>query len=241
MSISERSISVILPVHQQQDHIAHVVASLYDAVVDLGSSLEMLIVVNASSDDSANRCRALIDSRPGLRVIERPDRGWGGAVKVGIAAASGDLLCFSNSARTTAVELRTAVTLGLLNPDHVIKAVRRSRDSLVRRTGSVLYNFEARALFKLASWDVNGTPKVFPRTCHELLELHEAGDLLDLEWLVTCDRSGYPLIEFPINSTRRHGGRSTTRLQSAYKMYVGAVLLRRRLRTTQHSALTSRR
>jgi len=37
------------------------------------------------------------------------------------------------------------------------------------------------------------------------------------------------MIEIPIFSTRRHGGKSTTNWRSAFKMYVGAVELRRRL------------
>lgn len=229
MTVSGRTISVILPVHQQQDHIARVLVELYDAVSDLGSAIELIVVVNASSDESAERCRALADRCPGLLVIERAERGWGAAVRAGIAVASGDLLCFTNSARTTALDLRTAVTLGLVNSCCAVKAVRRSRDRAIRRVGSVLYNFEARALFGLASWDVNGTPKVFPRGFGELLALREDGDLLDLEWLVMCDRESYHLIEFPVTSVRRHGGTSTTKLRSAFAMYRGALGLRRRL------------
>lgn len=229
MSVAARGISVIVPVHQQQDHIAEVLVELYDAVSDLGSAMEMIVVVNASSDESAARCRAVAERCPRIIVVEREERGWGGAVRAGLKLASGDVLCFTNSARTTALDLRTAVTLGLVNSGCAVKAVRRSRDRFIRRVGSVLYNFEARALFGLASWDVNGTPKVFPREFGELLAIREDGDLLDLEWLVVCNRESYRLIEFPVTSVRRHGGTSTTKLASAFAMYRGAVGLRRRL------------
>ena len=229
MRLSDQTISLVVPVHQQQDHITTVLTALHDALADLGSSTEVVAVVNASTDASAERCRAVARDRPGVRVIEREERGWGGAVRTGLAAATGDVVCFTNSARTTPRDLRTGITLALLNTGCAVKAVRRSRDSLVRRTGSVAYNFEARALFGLASWDVNGTPKVFPRSFSRLLELREDGDLLDLEWLVMCERAGYPLIEFPVTSVRRHGGRSTTRAGSALRMYRGAWDLRRRL------------
>jgi glycosyltransferase involved in cell wall biosynthesis len=218
----------VIPVHQQADHIGPVLAALHDAVVDLSPATETIAVVNASNDASAERCRAVGAQRQGIRVIERDERGWGGAVRAGLAAATGDLLCFTNSARTTPRDLRTAITLALVNEGCATKAVRRSRDSIVRRSGSVLYNFEARALFGLASWDVNGTPKAFPRSFSQLLELREDGDLLDLEWLVACDRAGYAMIEFPVTSVSRHGGRSTTRAASALRMYRGALELRRR-------------
>jgi glycosyltransferase involved in cell wall biosynthesis len=229
MRPSERSLSVVLPVHQQADHIVDVVSSLYEAVADLASAVQFVVVVNASTDASAELCRGLAARFEGLVVLERAAPGWGAAVRDGLAHANGDVIVFTNSARTTGADLRTAVALAMLNPDHAVKAVRRTRDRLFRRLGSVLYNFEAKALFGLASWDVNGTPKVFPREFAGLLALAEGGDLLDLEWLVTCDRQSYPLIEFPVTSVRRHGGKSTTRVKSAFRMYWGALRLRRRL------------
>ena len=77
---------------------------------------------------------------------------------------------------------------------------------------------------------------MFPRKFDKLLELEEDGDLLDLEWLIACERAGYPLIEFPATSVRRHGGRSTTKLKSATRMYAGALELRRRLGTDEGSS-----
>lgn len=234
MDLPRRSVSVVTPVHQQQGHIAEVLTNMHQALSDITDSLELLAVVNASIDGSADECRSIMAACPGLRVIERQESGWGGAVRAGIAAATGDLICFTNVARTTPRDLRTAIALGLLNEGFAVKAVRRSRDNLFRRLGSVIYNMEARALFGLASWDVNGTPKVFPRSLSALSALQEDGDLLDLEWLVTCSGYGYPLIEFPVTSVRRHGGRSTTNVTSAMRLYAGALLLRRRLMAEQH-------
>jgi len=190
----------------------------------------MILVVNGDDDGSFERCQQIAGRLDGVRVLRVAESGWGRAVRTGLAAAEGDLLCFSNSARTSPDDLRTALALGVLNHDHAIKAVRRSRDSLIRRSASVVYNLEARALFGLASWDINGTPKVFPRSFRPLLDLAEPGDLLDLEWLVTCQTDGLQVLEFPVTSVRRHGGLSTTKVRSAYRMYLGAIRLRRRLR-----------
>jgi hypothetical protein len=78
-------------------------------------------------------------------------------------------------------------------------------------------------LFDLACWDVNGTPKVFPRSCSRLLSLTREDDLIDLEFNVVARDARYPLIEMPIVATTRHGGRSTTNLRAAARMYWGAV------------------
>jgi glycosyltransferase involved in cell wall biosynthesis len=220
---------VVLPVHRQADHIASVVVRLHGAIASISSAIEMILVVNGADDGSFDRCREAAGTLDGVSVLRVAEPGWGRAVRTGLAHSTGQLLCFSNSARTSPEDLRTALALGLLNEGHAVKATRRSRDSVVRRSASVVYNLEARALFGLASWDINGTPKVFPRSFTPLLELQEPGDLLDLEWLVACRRHDLPLIEFPVTAARRHGGVSTTKVRSAVGMYAGALRLRRRL------------
>ena len=112
-------------------------------------------------------------------------------------------------------------------PHVVLKANRRLRQSFRRRLGSLLYNLEARQLFNLSIWDINGTPKLFPRTFDRLLHLTRDDDLIDLEFAVVCRSESYPLLEVPILVNERHGGRSTTNYRSAARMYVGAYRLKR--------------
>jgi hypothetical protein len=83
-------------------------------------------------------------------------------------------------------------------------------------------------LFDLPYWDINGTPKVFERAHAELFRLSRDDDLVDLEFAIRCRRAGYPVVEVPILSTMRHGGRSTTGIRSAAKLYRGAVMLWRK-------------
>jgi hypothetical protein len=111
----------------------------------------------------------------------------------------------------------------------VVKANRKARESLHRRFGSFLYNLLCRALFDLNVRDINGTPKVFSRKFSGLLELTSVNDLIDAEFAVVCRRLGYPVLEVPVLSSRRHGGTSTTDIKSAVRMYLGAISLRRRI------------
>jgi hypothetical protein len=50
-------------------------------------------------------------------------------------------------------------------------------------------------------------------------------DLIDLEFAVIAREERYPLIEVPIVATTRHGGRSTTNVKAAARLYWGAVRL----------------
>jgi len=229
--------SIVLPVHNQADHIETVVRE-FDTVLanSLRMRREFILVVNGSADGSVEKCREIAQRYQAVRVIETERRGWGGAVKLGLAASRGDTLCYANSARTTARELAIILLHAALDDEVVVKATRKIRDSAVRRIGSLLFNIECRALFDLANWDVNGTPKAFPRRFAGLLALDRADDLIDLEFVVRCRLENYPILEVPIFSTSRRGGRSTTNLRTAAGLYLGCFKMWRDLKDERRGA-----
>lgn len=228
--MSGRLVSIILPVHDQADHIRGVVEEYLVPLARLGHPFEVLLVPNACRDATAEVCRALTGAHPEVRVVESELGGWGRAVRLGLTEARGDVLCYTNSARTTAEDLALMLAYATAYPKVVVKANRKIRERVTRRLGSLLYNVECRALFDLSNWDVNGTPKIFPRSFARLLALTRDDDLIDAEFSMICRREGYPMVEVPIFSTRRHGGKSTTNFGSAFRMYVGAYRLWRSAR-----------
>jgi hypothetical protein len=106
-----------------------------------------------------------------------------------------------------------------------VKAARRQRNALLREVGSTLYNLEARVLFGVRCIDVNGTPKVFSRVLYDQICLTEDGDLLDLQLIAQATRLGAFIVDIPTFGFKRHGGKSSTTLQSAWRMYTGALRL----------------
>ena len=222
--------SIVLPVHNQEEHIEPITRGYVEALDQLPGEHEVVLVTNGCTDRSVEVCGSLAASRESIRHLDLAEGGWGRAVKAGLDAATGEVLCYTNSARTTPEILTLMLAYGLAYPDAVLKANRRIRASLVRRFGSLLYNLECRKLFDLPVWDINGTPKVFPRSFARLLQLRSDDDLIDAEFAVTCKLEDYPIVEVPILATERHGGKSTTNYRSALRMYRGAYRLRRRLR-----------
>lgn len=228
-------ISIILPVHNQAGHIAEVVRGYADELGKIPHPYEMLLVTNGCRDDSPAVCRALAEEMPGVFALETPRAGWGRAVITGLRAARGDLLCYTNCARTSAKDLVLLLLYASIYPNVVVKANRKIREGVVRRMGSLLYNLECRSLFDLPTWDINGTPKVFPRSFEKLLALSRQDDLIDAEFGVICRREGYPTFEVPIFSYRRHGGKSTTDARAGVRLYVGAYRLWRALRNGERT------
>jgi glycosyltransferase involved in cell wall biosynthesis len=222
--------SVILPVHNQADHIEGIVREHLRLLRSRHLDAEMILVPNACRDKSPQICKRLAKGDARIRVLQSEKGGWGLAVRLGLAKARGQWLCYSNSSRTSSEELLEALLLAQKSSAMVIKARRRVRENWLRVLGSFLFNLECRLLLGSPSWDVNGTPKVFPRHFQELLRLKSDGDLLDAEFLFRCHLAKYPVLEFSIFRSKRHGGRSTTNFRTARGLYLGALqmFLRRR-------------
>lgn len=220
-----RSFSLIIPVYNQADHIEQVIDGYIEKLNLIPCLKEYILVVNGSRDNSHAICCKIRQKYEGIKVIEMKQGGWGLAVKRGLQECTGDLISYTNVARTSPQDLSLLLHYALSNPNHVIKANRKIRESLQRRIGSLLYNLECRTLFDLAYWDVNGTPKIFPRAFDKLLELGCNDDLIDLEFNIVCRKQNYPLLEVPIYSTKRAGGKTTTGYHSALRLYVGALKL----------------
>jgi glycosyltransferase involved in cell wall biosynthesis len=222
-------LSVVLPCRNQADHIGRVLETYRGPLSALGRPYELVVVPNACTDDTETIVCGLAQRDPSIRVVVNPAGGWGLSVLTGLAAARGELLCYTNSARTEPDQLRRLVELYRSFPADraVLAKVRRERRGApAREIGSFLYNLEGQLLFSLGVGDVNGTPKVFPRSLYERVGLTEAGDLIDLEFLAKAERLGARVVEMPVAGFKRHGGTSSTNLASAWGMYAGAIRLR---------------
>ncbi len=227
--MNKRFVSIVLPVYNQAQYIGAIVDEYEHALCEVPFDHELILAVNGCHDNSYQVCQSLKEKHIAVRAFYNEKASWGLAVKTGLKEAKGDLLCYANSARTSAKDLILLLLYAAANPNVVIKANRKIRDGWIRRLGSLLYNIECRALFNLSYWDINGTPKVFPRTFDRLLKLSREDDLIDLEFNWICKTQNYPVLEVPIFSSRRHPGRSTTGFRSAIAMYLGSFFMWRYL------------
>jgi len=223
-------ISIVIPVHNQADHVRSVVEGYEDALARVPNPHELILVVNGCRDNSLDICQVLAEQYGSVRVMHSEKSGWGLAVKLGLRESRGELLCYTNSARTSPSDLLLLILYAIANPGAVVKAHRRSRDTLKRKVGSFLYNLECRGLFDLPTWDINATPKVFSRDIYHAIQLTSDGDLIDLEFYIECKRLGTVILEVPTYSRQRCGGRSTTTFASAARLYWGALDLWRTMR-----------
>jgi glycosyltransferase involved in cell wall biosynthesis len=230
--------SIILPVYNQQPFIQIIVGDYLKILEGQPWDYEILLVVNGCHDGSLEACQELARQHAVVKVFHTPEKGWGRAVRLGIQQATGELICFTNSSRTQPQDLLKFLQCSFQTPNYIVKATRKIRENWLRRLGSILYNIQCRIFFDLNSWDINGTPKIFPRRFERLLTLTRDDDLLDLEFLLQAKNNAYPMIEIPVFFYKRVGGRSTTGYGTALRLYKGAFELWSTGRKVNHTCST---
>jgi glycosyltransferase involved in cell wall biosynthesis len=226
----QRTVSVVLPIHNQADYIRGVIEDTLGVVRRLSLAIELVLVTNGCTDSSIDICRTLAESQEEVHTLNLDKGGWGRAIRAGLAESSGEMVGYTNSARTSPEMLALMLCYAQAYPNAVLKVKRRLRDNARRQLGSLLYNLECRLLFDLGTWDINGTPKLFPRSFSSLLNLDQDGELIDAELLAICQRERYPVIEVPVLATARSGGTSTTTYRTALRMYRGAMQMREEMK-----------
>lgn len=219
-------ISLVLPCRNQADHIGALALRYLHALEAAEQAFEIIAVPNKCDDATQSILEDLAAKEARLRVAPNPLGGWGRSVRVGLDTARGTILAYTNAARTEPESLPSFVDLYREQPRSLVKARRVQRNAPLREIGSFLYNCEARLLFGLGGGDVNGTPKIFGADFYRRLKLTSTGDLLDLELMSQARRHGLTIREIPVAGFKRHGGKSTTTLKSAWGMYAGALRLR---------------
>ena len=210
-------LSVVLPVHNQADHIADLLGRYARAFNK--KNWEIILVPNACRDNSPTLCRQIAVRYPFIRVVETHQGGWGLAVHAGLRKARGKFLCYTNSARTDPQTITRLFEKFKKNPEGLMKVHRRWRGNLLREGGSWLYNLECRWLLGLGTWDVNGTPKILSAELFGKLSIRSRGDFWDAELLSQCRRLKIPVSEMPLEGWARHGGKSLMSLKSAWRLY----------------------
>jgi glycosyltransferase involved in cell wall biosynthesis len=88
-------VSVVLPCLNEEAAVATTVAEAFRGLAEAGVAGEVIVVDNGSLDRSAERAGAA-----GARVLEQTARGYGAALRTGIAAARGDVVVIADADRS---------------------------------------------------------------------------------------------------------------------------------------------
>jgi glycosyltransferase involved in cell wall biosynthesis len=197
----------------EEPYVRRAVEAAREGVGALGEDYEILIVNDASTDRTREIAEALAEEDPRIRVLHQARRrGLGGALRAGYAAATGELVLYSDADLPFDFrEVPRAARLLAYQEADVLAAYRfdRTSEGAVRTMYTLAYSGLVRALFGLRLRDINFSFKLFRRKLLERVDLRSEGSFIDAEFLVRARNARARIIQMGVDYFPRTRGRST--------------------------------
>ena len=232
-------LSIFFPMWNEEQYIGRALKAGHDVAGELMASGEVgdyeLIVVNDASTDATRRLAdEAAAANPRVKVVHHPvNRKLGGSMKSGFAAATGDVIVYTDADLPFDMrELHKALRLLRQYEADVVSAYRfdRTDEGLVRVIYSFFYNALVRVLFGVRVRDVNFAFKVCRSAIFRNITLRSEGSFIDAELIVRAKKLGYPIVQFGVDYFPRTRGISTLSKPSVIlKILREAFALRREL------------
>jgi len=182
------------------------------AAGDIGD-YELIIVDDASTDRTPEIADALAAADPRIKVIHHPqNRKLGGSMKTGFAAATGDLVLYTDADLPfDMAELLRAVRLMREYDVDLVSAYRfdRTGEGSLRALYTFAYNALVKALFGVRIRDINFAFKLCRRRIFDHIELRSEGSFVDAELVIRAQRLGFEILQFGVDYFPRTRGEST--------------------------------
>jgi glycosyltransferase involved in cell wall biosynthesis len=199
--------------YNEEAYARRAVAAARAVLVAAVPDWEIVIVDDASTDGTGALADALAREDPRVRVIHNPvNRRLGGALRAGYAAATKDLVFYTDADLPVDLEvLPRAIRLLEYQQADVVAAYRfdRTSEGLVRAVYTFTYNHLIRTLFGLRVRDVNFAFKLFRRSVLEKFTLTSEGSFIDAEFLLRARKTGCVIIQIGLDYFPRTRGTST--------------------------------
>jgi glycosyltransferase involved in cell wall biosynthesis len=174
---------------------------------------ELIIVDDASTDRTPELADKLAAADPRIRVVHHErNRKLGGAIKTGLAAATGDLVLYSDADLPfDMTELPRAIRLMREYDADVVSAYRfdRTGEGYLRAIYTFFYNVLIRTMFGVKARDINFAFKLLRRRVVAALDLRSEGSFIDAELIIRATRMGFSILQFGVDYFPRTRGEST--------------------------------
>lgn len=210
---SPRSVSVVIPMFNEEESIEHAVACAVSALAPHVADYEIVVVDDASTDASAAIVQRLSAANPRVRLVRHEvNRKLGATLRTGYAAAGKDLVVYMDADLPFDPQeiLRAIRVLEVTRADLIAGYRHDRRTEGARRTFySYLYNSLIGLLFGWPHRDINFSFKLMRREVLQAIELRSEGSLIDAELIVKAKNLGFVIQQIGLDYFPRTRGSST--------------------------------
>lgn len=208
--VERPSITAFFPAFNDAGTIGSMVVSVIETLEELTDDYEVIVVENGSTDYTVQVLESLAEHYPHLRVFtHREPLGYGGALQVGFASATKDLIFYTDGdAQYDPRELK--LLLPALREDIAIVngwKIDRS-DPLHRKVIGRVYHHTVKLLFGFQLRDVDCDFRLIRRDVFDLVELESDSGTICLELVKKLQDAGFSFAEVPVHHYHRTYGQS---------------------------------
>jgi glycosyltransferase involved in cell wall biosynthesis len=196
----------------ERENIGHALALLAESLERYASSYEIVVVDDASTDDSADLVRAAAARNPAIRLL-RHERNLklGAAIRTGFRAATKQVVLYTDADLPVDPDaIGRALRAMRVTGADVIAAYRFDRvpEGMRRAIYSLIYNTLITLLFRWPLRDINFAFKLFRREVLDSIELKSEGSFIDAEMIVKARNAGFRIHQIGVDYFPRTYGES---------------------------------
>jgi glycosyltransferase involved in cell wall biosynthesis len=216
--VAFEKLSIFYPMWNEEEYIERALAAgrrAAEALVADGEigDYELIVIDDASTDATGRIADEMAAADPRVRVVHHQvNRKLGGAMKTGFAAATGDLILYTDADLPfDMAELPRAVRLIREYDADIVSAYRfdRTGEGYLRTVYTFVYNLLIRTLFDVKARDINFAFKLCRARIFEHVQLQSEGSFIDAELVIRSTRLGYEMLQFGVDYFPRTRGVST--------------------------------
>lgn len=208
-----QELSLFFPCHNEAENLEALVADALAALPALATTYEVILVDDGSRDDTAGVAERLVQRHGGVVRLVRHDvnRGYGGALRSGFAAARYSHLAYTDGDRQFRVaDLARLVERAQETRSPVVIGYRLKRaDPPLRLVYATLYRVANRVWFGLRVRDVDCAAKLFQRDVLQNINVHSNGAFFSAELLIRLRLAGVNALEVGVPHYPRTAGSPT--------------------------------
>ncbi len=218
-------LSIIIPAHNEALRLPQTLEQIRAYLLQRAITAEVLVVENASTDDTAAVVREWQEGMPQLRLIELKEAGKGNAIRHGMQAACGKYRLMADADLSMPIEDTDKFLEAAQQGAQVIIASRelpgskRVGEPLKRHLVGRIFNLLVRWVALPGLQDTQCGFKCFEARAAEQIFSKQtlSGWSFDVEVLVIAREMGYQIVEVPITWVYNAGTRISV-LRDSFKM-----------------------
>jgi glycosyltransferase involved in cell wall biosynthesis len=198
--------------YNEELNIEHAVAAAVESLQKYSDDYEVIIVDDASTDDSPRLAAKLAEENPRFRVLRHEkNRKLGATLRTGFGAATKDLVFYMDADIPFDPDVlgRAIRAMDVTGAD-MIAAYRHDRtmEGAKRAVYTLIYNWLIGILFGWPHRDINFSFKLMKREVIEAIDLKSEGSLIDAELVVKAKNRGFAIQQMGIDYFPRIRGTS---------------------------------